>query len=123
MHAVRKDFIEAEASEKLRSATKTKTRDSTGIIYQPRYIVYYKQSDSYQWKGPGAVSEHENKHISETQWGLCKSPCMLFTACLKLKMTSKKENIESVVVMSRTKMNLLIYKMIVIQQLILKLSK
>ena len=58
-------------------------------------IVYYKQSDSYQWKGPGAVSEHENKHISETQWGLCKSPCMLFTACSKLKMTSKKENIES----------------------------
>ena len=33
MHAVRKDFIEAEASEKLRSAIKTKTRDSTGIIY------------------------------------------------------------------------------------------
>ena len=63
MHAARKVFIEAEASEKLRRAIKAKTRVSTGIIYQPGYIVYYKRNDSSQWKGPVTVLAHENKQI------------------------------------------------------------
>ena len=62
MHAAHKAFIEAEASEKLRRAIKAKTV-STGIIYQPGDIVYYKRNDSDQWKGPGTVLGRENKQI------------------------------------------------------------
>ena len=64
-HAARKVFIEAEASEKLRRAIKAKTWVSTGIIYQPGYIVYYKRNDSSQWKGSETVLvlAHENKQI------------------------------------------------------------
>ena len=42
MHAACKAFIKAEASEKLRRTIKAKTRVSSGIIYQPGDIVYYK---------------------------------------------------------------------------------
>ena len=55
MHAARKAFIEAEASEKLRRVITAKTRVSTGIMYQPGDIVYYKRNDSNQWKGPRKI--------------------------------------------------------------------
>ena len=49
MHAARRAFIESETSEKLRRAIKAKTKDSTGIIYQPSDIVYYKRSRHSNW--------------------------------------------------------------------------
>ena len=81
MHAARKAFIEAEASEKLRRAIKTKTRVSTGIMYQPGDIVNYKRNDSNQWKGPGTVLGHENKQILVKHGGVYIR--VLFTAHLK----------------------------------------
>ena len=63
MHAARKAFIEAEASEKLRRTIKVKTRVSTGMIYQSGDIVYYNRNDSNQCKDPGTVLERENKQI------------------------------------------------------------
>ena len=96
MHAACKAFIETEESEKLRRAIKAKTRFSTGIIYQPRDIVYYKQSDSNQWKGPGTVSRRENKQILVKHSGVY---VRVHACCLQhaqnSQMTSKKENIES----------------------------
>ena len=60
MHAARKAFTEAEASEKLRRAIMAEARVSNGIIYQPGDFVYYKGNGSNQLKGPGTVLGHEN---------------------------------------------------------------
>ena len=63
MYAARKAFMEEEASEKLWRAIKGKTRVSTGIIYQPGDLVYYKRDDLNQWKSPVTVLGRENKQI------------------------------------------------------------
>ena len=96
MHAARKAFIEAEASEKLRRVIKAKTRVSTGIIYQPGDIVYYKRNDSNQWKGPGTVSGRENKQIL-VKHGVVyiRAHACRLQHVQNSQMTSTKENIES----------------------------
>ena len=57
MHEARKAFIEAE-SNKLCGASKTKTRVTTGIIYNLGDLVYYKRKDSEKWKGPGKNTDN-----------------------------------------------------------------
>ena len=96
MHASRKAFIEAEASEKLRRDIKANTTVSTEIIYLPGDIVYYNRNDSNQWKGPGTVLGHENKQILVKHGGVYirVHACRLQHA-QNSQMTSAKENIES----------------------------
>ena len=56
MHSARKSFIEAESSEKLRRALRSKTRTHTGKIFSVGESVYYKrQNCGNVWKGPGKV--------------------------------------------------------------------
>ena len=56
MHIARKNFIQAESSEKLRRALRTKARTHTGKIFQVGQSVYYKrQKCGNVWKGPGKV--------------------------------------------------------------------
>ena len=116
MHAARKAFIEAEASEKLRRTIKVKTRVSTGMIYQSGDIVYYKRNDSNQCKGPGRVLGRENKQILVKQVGVYirVHGCRLLDAQNSQMTSWKKISNVKVVVMLRTKMKLLIYMMIVI---------
>ena len=63
MHESRKAFIDAESNDKLRRALKTKTRVTTGIVYDLGDLVYYKRKDSEKWKGPGKVLGKENKQL------------------------------------------------------------
>ena len=63
MHASRKVFTEAESNEKLRRALKSKARVTTGLMYDPGDLVYYKRKDSNEWKGPGKVIGKERKQI------------------------------------------------------------
>ena len=95
VHAARKAFIEAEASEKLRKTIKVKPRVSTGMIYQPGDIVYYKRNDSNQCKGPGTVLGRENKQILVKHGGVYirVHGCRLLDA-QNSQMTSMEENIE-----------------------------
>ena len=44
LHAARKNYIELEASEKLKRALKKNTRLYSDIIYQPGDIVFYKRA-------------------------------------------------------------------------------
>ena len=46
MHETRKAFIEAESNDKLCRALKTKTKVTTGIVYDLGDLVYYKRKDS-----------------------------------------------------------------------------
>ena len=63
LHAARKAFIETESNEKLCHALKAKHRITAGITYKIGDIVYYKCEDSNKWKGPGKVSDKEDKQI------------------------------------------------------------
>ena len=115
MHATCKAFIEAEASEKLRRAIKAKPRTSTGIICQPRDIVYYKRNDSNQWKGPAKVLRHEYKQILVKHGGVYirVHACRLqHTQNSQMTSTKKILNLK-IVVMLRTKINLLIYMIVI----------
>ncbi|KAJ8029371.1 hypothetical protein HOLleu_28749 [Holothuria leucospilota] len=53
LHATRKAFIETESSEQIHRALckQTRTLDS----FSTGDTVYYKRSDSTEWKGPGVV--------------------------------------------------------------------
>ena len=55
LHAARKAFMEAESSDTLCRALKTKNREITGIEYEIGDMVYYKRKSSDKWKGPGMV--------------------------------------------------------------------
>ena len=55
LHAARKAFMEAESSDLLRRALKTKNREITGIEYEIGDMVYYKRKSSDKWKGPVMV--------------------------------------------------------------------
>ena len=79
MHEARKAFIEAESNEKLHQALKTKTRVTTGILYNLGDLVYYKRKDSEMWKGPGKIIGKENKQLLLKHGGyyICVHPCSL----------------------------------------------
>ena len=55
LHAARKAFMEAESSDTLCRALKTKNREITGIEYEIGDMVYYKRKSSDKWKGPVMV--------------------------------------------------------------------
>ena len=79
MHASRKAFIQAEASEKLRRAMLKKTRMSTSYEYETGDQVYYKRRNSKKWHGPGVVIGGINKQIFVKHGGtfLRVNPCHL----------------------------------------------
>ena len=65
MHTARKAFIESEASDKLRSALRRKTRTATSLVYEVGDLVYYKRNDSKRWRGPGtAIGKDRTKFMS-----------------------------------------------------------
>ena len=63
MHEARKAFIEVESNDKLRWALKTKTRVSTGIVYDLGDLVYFKRKDSEKRKALGKVIGKETSNF------------------------------------------------------------
>ena len=59
LHAARKNYIELEASEKL----KKNTRLYSDIIYQPGDIVFYKRAKDKEWKGPATVAYQTGQQV------------------------------------------------------------
>ena len=56
IHAARKAFMEAEASEKVSRALKYQTRNTNpGYTFESGQSVYFKRNDSNRWHGPGKV--------------------------------------------------------------------
>lgn len=68
LHAGRKAFIQAEASEKVRRALKHKVRsweNSVSIVD----MVYYKRDNHNEWKGPGNVLGQNGKNYNNrSRW-------------------------------------------------------
>ena len=54
---------------KFRRAIKAKTRVSTGTIYRPGDIVFYKRENFNMWEGPGTIIDRENKQITLNHGG------------------------------------------------------
>ena len=79
MHEARKAFIEVESNEKLHQALKTKTRVTTGILYNLGDLVYYKRKDSEMWKGRSKIIGKENKQFLVKHGGyyIRVHPCSL----------------------------------------------
>ena len=79
MHEARKALIEAESNDKLRRALKTKTRVTTGIVYNLGDLIYYKRKVSEMWKGPGKIIGKENKQLLVKHCGyyIHVHPCSL----------------------------------------------
>ena len=111
MYAARKAFMEEEASEKLWRAIKGKTRVSTGIIYQPGDLVYYKCDDLNQWKSPVTVLGRENKQILVKHGGVyIRVHAWRLQHAQKSQWHQRNKTLSlKIVVMLRTKMNLFTY--------------
>ena len=62
MHAARKAFIQAEASEKIRRALRHQVRPS-GKYFGQGELVYFKRDDDKEWKGPGTVIGQDGKVV------------------------------------------------------------
>ena len=105
MHASRRAFIKAEASEKLRRALLKKTRMSTSYEYKTGDQVYYKRRNSRRWHGPGVVIGGINKQIFVKHGGtfLRVNPCHL--QHVKTKHNLQKEKNEEKKAKSEINMN------------------
>ena len=55
LHSARKNFIQAENSEKIRRALRHQVRTYADEVYENGEKVYYKRKDHKGWKGPGIV--------------------------------------------------------------------
>ena len=87
MHAARKAFISAEASDKLRRALRRQSRTATSLIYGLGDQVYYRRNDSKRCRGSGTVIGEENKQIFVKHGGiyLRVNPCHVRAAGDKRK--------------------------------------
>lgn len=62
LQSARQAYVEAEASERVRRALRTKLRNYTKHFEQGAK-VFYKREDSNQWKGPGKVIGQDGKVV------------------------------------------------------------
>ena len=75
LHAVRKTFINAEASDKLRRALRKQLR-KTRQYYEMNDIVYYKRNTDDKWKGPAKVIGQDGPVVFLRHGGfLIKASC------------------------------------------------
>ena len=63
MRAARQAFIKAESNEKIKRALRHNIRPSAKNIFLQGDIVFYKRSDSREWRGPGKVIGSESSTI------------------------------------------------------------
>ena len=75
----REAFIQAESSQKIKRALKSKVRTSTSLIYQNGEAVYYWREGDRRWRGPGRIIGKDNKNILVRHQGSIVSvnPCRI----------------------------------------------
>ena len=61
--AARKAFVEAESSDKLKTALGRKIRPATSVIYEVGDKVYYKRRQSDKWRGPPSITGKEKHQV------------------------------------------------------------
>ena len=54
-HAARRKWVEAESSEKIRRALRSKVRTYADVKYEQGEKVFYRKKDSVDWKGPATI--------------------------------------------------------------------
>ena len=62
-HAAKCAFVEAESSDKIRRALKSKVRTYADTVYVAGMKVYYRRNGYKGWKGPGVVLGSEGKFV------------------------------------------------------------
>ena len=55
--------IKSESSSKIKQALKHQVRTYSDIIYNTGDLVYYKQKDNLNWKGPAFVIGRDGKQV------------------------------------------------------------
>ena len=55
LHTAREKYVEAQSSEKIRKALRSKMRTYTNVNYEPGDKVFYKRKNVKGWKGPATV--------------------------------------------------------------------
>ena len=55
MHKARKNFVQAESSEKIQRALCHKVRSYADVKYSNRDKAFYRRKNFKGWKGPGVV--------------------------------------------------------------------
>ena len=63
LHDARKNYIQAESSEKIRRALKHKTRTYADEVYNINDKVFYKRKNLKGWRGPAIVTGVDGKII------------------------------------------------------------
>ena len=63
LHAARKNFIEAESSERVRRALRHKVRSYADQHYESGQKVFYRREGVKGWRGPGTVIGVESKCV------------------------------------------------------------
>ena len=89
LHSARKNFIQSEASEKVRRALRHKVRSYSDEHYVSGDKVYYKRKNYKAWKGPATVLGQDGQIILVRHGGVFYRihPCQL----LKVKKTNLHE--------------------------------
>ena len=63
LHSARKNYIEAESSDKIRRALRCKVRSYADKHYEISQKVFYKRNGYKNWRGPGVVVGLEGKTV------------------------------------------------------------
>ena len=89
-NTARKSFIEAEASEKIRRALRSKVRSYADEEYCSGQKVYYRRANVKGWRGPATVLGSEGKFVLVRHGGAFYRvhPCQL------MKTEKEKEKLE-----------------------------
>ena len=63
MHSARKEYMEAESSEKIRRALRHKVRSYADVVFSNKDKVYYRRKNFKGWKGPAVVLGQEGQFV------------------------------------------------------------
>ena len=63
LHQARQNFIKSEYSSKIKQAFKHQVWTYSDVIYNTCDLVYYKQKDHLNWKGPASVIGRDGQNV------------------------------------------------------------
>ena len=89
LQVARKNFIQAESSERIRRALKSKVRSYSDEVYENGEKVYYRRKNFKGWKGPAVVIGVDHQMVLVRHGGIMYRchPCHL----MKVRKQSKNE--------------------------------
>ena len=56
LHQARQNYIKSKSSSTIKQVLKHQVRIYSDVTYNTGYLVYYKQKDNLNWKGPASVT-------------------------------------------------------------------